>query len=85
MSEERRKNMDAESKKEFKEVKDKLNHIELSLTEMIAFNKGLDVKNRLTHLEDEVEKKASWNGLYLSVAAFVAILTVALVIAKGVS
>ena len=80
--------MDAESRTKFEEVTKTLGQIKTSVAEGVAYNKGLDVKNRLINIESNVddlsERKASWNGLYLSLTLAIAFCGLVVIIIKAV-
>jgi len=77
--------MDDETRIEFQKVNDSLIKINLGVEKNLAFQKGLDLPNRMTAAERDIEKKASWYGLYLTVGLIVGIVILALVIAKGIN
>lgn len=57
---------------------DKVIDIEKQLVKHIAYNKGLDVKARLTKTEQELDKKASKIGLQWGLGVFVTVLALAI-------
>jgi len=80
---ERRKKMDSETRGEFAKLSKGLNDVVTTVKESTAYHKGLDLPKRMLKVEDEMEEKASWNGLYFSVALVIAIVTVSILVAKG--
>jgi len=76
--------MDQDTRDKFDEQATSLNEIKTLVETDIAYRKGLDLPNRMTNAENEIDEKASWNGLYLAVGLVVGIVLVALAVAKGI-
>ena len=75
--------MDNETREEFKKVNDSLFDIKLGVEKYYGYQQGLDLPNRMTTAERDIEKKASWNGLYLAVGLIISLVALGIVIAKG--
>lgn len=81
---ERRLKMDNETREEFEKVNNTLVDIKLSIEGNNKLQEGLDLPNRMVTAERDIEKKASWNGLYLAVGLIISLVALGIVIAKGV-
>jgi len=74
--------MDNETRKEFTKVNSTLVDINTSIKESHAYNKGLNLKNRVEKIEYNLPKKASWKGLYLMTVVVLAFVTAVVAVAK---
>jgi len=74
--------MDIETRDEFKKVTKTLTKIELTVEKNLSYHKGLQLPERMTKAERQIEKKASWKGLYLAGVIILAIIGVVFTIAN---
>lgn len=54
------------------DLKEGVSKLETAVASNLAFHKGLDLANRMTKVERDLDKKASWMGLYLSFGLLIA-------------
>ena len=76
--------MDIETRDEFKKVNTTLTKIELTVEKNLSYYEGLQLPERMTKAERQIEKKASWKGLYFAVFIMIAIIGIAFTVAKGI-
>lgn len=77
--------MDKEIKEEFKAINDNINGIKTEITEFTAYQKGLNLADRLYEVENKVETKVSWKNLRNLVLSMIALVGAVLAIAKGIN
>lgn len=77
--------MAEEMKTELKTLADGLNDLNRTVIADIAYRRGLEVPTRLKQVEDNLEKKASWMGLYLAIGLLCAVVGCAFIVANGVT
>ena len=76
--------MDTETKGAFKDLGEKMDSMHTVLTSHVAYDKGLNLPNRMTTAESNIRKKASWGALISGIVVLCALVGGAIGIAKGI-
>ena len=76
--------MDDEIRGEFRQVRSDINNLTVMMEKHVAYEEGLDLPNRMTKAEREIEDKPSWAGISSVVTVFSLVLGMIYLVAKGV-
>ena len=76
--------MDDEIRGEFRQVRQDIGELTVMMEKHVSYEEGLDLPNRVTKAERDIEDKPSWAGISGILTGFSVILGMVFLVVKGV-